>query len=111
MSRLLISGCEAVVTMDDAGTELSGGSILLEDGVIRWVGVGVAPAAAPVRRRRAGTSPAIARRDRLTGLSAPSAAERDGAVSIPDRNPSALPRRSARAESRIHRAGQEVPTE
>lgn len=46
MSRLLISGCEAVVTMDDAGTELSGGSILLEGGVIRWVGVGVPPAAA-----------------------------------------------------------------
>jgi cytosine/adenosine deaminase-related metal-dependent hydrolase len=46
MSRLLISGCEAVVTMDDAGTELAGGSILLEDGVIRWVGVGVPPAAA-----------------------------------------------------------------
>ena len=47
MSRLLISGCEAVVTMDDAGTELSGGSILVEDGVIRWVGTGSPPAGTP----------------------------------------------------------------
>jgi cytosine/adenosine deaminase-related metal-dependent hydrolase len=46
MSRLLISGCEVVVSMDDAGTELAGGSILVEDGVIRWVGAGVPPAAA-----------------------------------------------------------------
>lgn len=45
MSRLLISGCEAVVTMDDAGTEWAGGSILVEEGVIRWVGAGVPPAA------------------------------------------------------------------
>ncbi len=43
MSRLLISGCEAVVTMDDAGTELAGGSILIEDGAIRWVGTGAPP--------------------------------------------------------------------
>ena len=47
MSRLLISGCEAVVTMDDAGTELSGGSILVEDGVIAWVGTGSPPAGTP----------------------------------------------------------------
>jgi cytosine/adenosine deaminase-related metal-dependent hydrolase len=45
MSRLLISGCEAVVTMDDAGTEWAGGSVLVEDGVIRWVGSGLPPAA------------------------------------------------------------------
>ena len=45
MSRLLVSGCDVVVTMDDAGTELSGGSILVEDGVIRWVGAGSPPAA------------------------------------------------------------------
>lgn len=45
MSRLLISGCETVVTMDDAGTEWAGGSILVEEGVIRWVGAGVPPAA------------------------------------------------------------------
>lgn len=44
MSRLLISGCDAVVTMDDAGTELPGGSILVEDGVVSWVGAGSPPA-------------------------------------------------------------------
>jgi len=38
VSRLLIDGCEVVVTMDDAGTEIAGGSILLEDGAIAWVG-------------------------------------------------------------------------
>ena len=46
MSRLLVSGCESVVVMDDAGTELPGGSILIEDGVIRWVGAGLPPAEA-----------------------------------------------------------------
>jgi cytosine/adenosine deaminase-related metal-dependent hydrolase len=45
MSRLLISGCEAIVTMDDAGTEWAGGSILIEEGVIRWVDAGAPPAA------------------------------------------------------------------
>lgn len=43
MSRLLIEGCEIVVTMDDAGTEVSGGSILVEDGAIVWVGTGDPP--------------------------------------------------------------------
>src|SRR5438876_9135137 len=38
VSRLLIDGCEVVVTMDDAGTEIAGGSILLQDGAIEWVG-------------------------------------------------------------------------
>jgi len=38
VSRLLIDGCQVVVTMDDAGTEIAGGSILLEDGAIAWVG-------------------------------------------------------------------------
>jgi len=47
MSTLLVSGCEAVVTMDDAGTELPGGSILVEDGVVRWVGTGRPPAGTP----------------------------------------------------------------
>jgi cytosine/adenosine deaminase-related metal-dependent hydrolase len=47
MSTLLVSGCEAVVTMDDAGTELRGGSILAEDGVVRWVGVGRPPSGTP----------------------------------------------------------------
>jgi len=47
MSSLLVSGCDAVVTMDDAGTELPGGSILVEDGVVRWVGVGSPPGGTP----------------------------------------------------------------
>ncbi len=47
MSSLLVSGCEAVVTMDDAGTELPGGSILVEDGVVRWVGTGTPPGGTP----------------------------------------------------------------
>lgn len=44
MSRLLIEDCEVVVTMDDAGTEVAGGSILVEDGVVAWVGAGRPPA-------------------------------------------------------------------
>jgi cytosine/adenosine deaminase-related metal-dependent hydrolase len=43
VDRLLIQGCEVVVTMDDAGTEVSGGSVYAEDGVIRWVGQGDPP--------------------------------------------------------------------
>lgn len=38
MSKVLIDSCEVVVTMDDAGTEIAGGSILIEDGAIAWVG-------------------------------------------------------------------------
>ena len=45
MSRLVIDGCEVVVTMDDAGTEVAGGSILIEDGVVAWVGSGSPPGA------------------------------------------------------------------
>ncbi|MEW6059796.1 MAG: 8-oxoguanine deaminase [Actinomycetota bacterium] len=43
MSRLLIESCEVVATMDDAGTEIAGGSILVEDGRISWVGDGRPP--------------------------------------------------------------------
>lgn len=43
MSPILIEGCEVVVTMNDAGTEIVGGSILIEDGVITWVGSGTPP--------------------------------------------------------------------
>lgn len=43
MSRLLIEGCEIVATMDDGGTEIAGGSILVEDGRISWVGGGRPP--------------------------------------------------------------------
>jgi cytosine/adenosine deaminase-related metal-dependent hydrolase len=41
--RLLIRGCDVVVTMDDEGTEIPGGSILVEGGVISWVGTGDPP--------------------------------------------------------------------
>jgi cytosine/adenosine deaminase-related metal-dependent hydrolase len=44
MTDLLIDSCDVVATMDDAGTEISGGSILVEDGVIAWVGTGPPPA-------------------------------------------------------------------
>ncbi len=43
MSRVLIENCDVVVTMDDGGTEIPGGSLLLEDGVIAWVGSGAPP--------------------------------------------------------------------
>jgi cytosine/adenosine deaminase-related metal-dependent hydrolase len=49
VSRLLIDGCEVVVTMDDAGTEVPGGSILIEDGVVAWVGSGRPPTASDAR--------------------------------------------------------------
>ncbi len=44
MSRMLLSRCAAIATMDDAGTELAGGSILVEDGAIAWLGTGDPPA-------------------------------------------------------------------
>ena len=40
MSRLLVDACEIVATIDDGGTEIVGGSVLIEDGVIAWVGAG-----------------------------------------------------------------------
>lgn len=43
MSRVLIESCDVVATMDDAGTEIPGGSLLLEDGKIAWVGQGSPP--------------------------------------------------------------------
>ncbi len=46
MSAVLIRGCDVVVAMDDAGTELVGGSILIDDGSITWVGVGEPPSGA-----------------------------------------------------------------
>jgi len=44
VSGVLIDSCEVVATMDDAGTEIAGGSILMEDGQITWVGAGRPPA-------------------------------------------------------------------
>ncbi|MBI2237646.1 MAG: hypothetical protein HYU54_03860, partial [Actinobacteria bacterium] len=43
VTRLLIEACEVVVTMDDRGTEIPGGSILIDDGAIAWVGSGEPP--------------------------------------------------------------------
>ncbi|HEX6843547.1 MAG TPA: 8-oxoguanine deaminase [Actinomycetota bacterium] len=43
MSHVLVESCDVVVTMDDAGTEIAGGSVLLRDGVIAWVGSGAPP--------------------------------------------------------------------
>ena len=40
---ILLEGCRAVVTMDDAGTELADASILIDAGVIRWLGAGRPP--------------------------------------------------------------------
>ncbi|HEX6209017.1 MAG TPA: 8-oxoguanine deaminase [Actinomycetota bacterium] len=50
MTRLLVEGCEVLVTMDEAGTEIRGGSLLIEDGVIAWVGSGEPPEAKGARR-------------------------------------------------------------
>jgi cytosine/adenosine deaminase-related metal-dependent hydrolase len=41
--RIVIDSCDVLVTMDDAGTEIAGGSLLVEDGVIAWVGHGSVP--------------------------------------------------------------------
>ncbi len=45
MTKVFIEACEFVVTMDDDGTEIPGGSILIEDGQITWVGSGRPPEA------------------------------------------------------------------
>lgn len=42
-SVLLIADCDVVVTMDDAGTEIPGGSILIDGGTVAWVGRGAPP--------------------------------------------------------------------
>ncbi len=55
MTRLLIEACDVVVTMDDAGTEIAGGSILIDDGAISWVGGGAPPAEADERLDGRGT--------------------------------------------------------
>ncbi|MDR7543158.1 MAG: 8-oxoguanine deaminase [Armatimonadota bacterium] len=48
--KVLIASCERVVVMDDAGTEISGGSVLIDGGVIAWVGSGEPPGAADAAR-------------------------------------------------------------
>lgn len=44
---ILIDGCRVVATMDDAGSELDNASILIDGGVIRWVGRGRPPVNEP----------------------------------------------------------------
>ncbi len=57
MSDVLIGPCEVIATMDDAGTELPGGSVLVRDGEIAWVGTGEPPGwAHGVSRMRAGAA-------------------------------------------------------
>ena len=51
MDRLLIRSCDLVLTMDDAGTEVRDGSVLIEDGVISWVGIGSPPRPSDARVR------------------------------------------------------------
>ena len=43
MTRTLLAAAEVVATMDDAGTEIPGGSILLDGGAIAWAGAGAPP--------------------------------------------------------------------
>jgi cytosine/adenosine deaminase-related metal-dependent hydrolase len=50
VSKILIDTCEIVVAMDDAGTEIPGGSILLDGGEIAWVGPGRPPGAGDATR-------------------------------------------------------------
>lgn len=40
---ILIEACRAIATMDDAGTELSDASILIDGGQIQWIGQGRPP--------------------------------------------------------------------
>ncbi len=51
MDRILIRSCDIVLTMDDAGTEVRDGSVLIEDGVISWVGMGSPPRPSDARVR------------------------------------------------------------
>ena len=44
--RILVRNCDVVVTMDDAGSEQAGASILIANGLIGWVGSGDPPAPA-----------------------------------------------------------------
>ncbi len=50
MGQVLIESCEVVVTMDDRGSEIAGGSILVNDGVIAWAGSGAPPGAEGAER-------------------------------------------------------------
>lgn len=43
MGSVLIDSCDVILAMDDAGSELRHGSVLITDGVISWVGTGSPP--------------------------------------------------------------------
>ncbi len=47
---ILIESCTRIATMDDAGSELSDASILIDNGVITWVGTGAPPVSGKVQR-------------------------------------------------------------
>ena len=47
---ILIDSCERIALMDDRGTELSHASILIDQGVIAWVGTGTPPATGELER-------------------------------------------------------------
>ncbi|MDQ6882938.1 MAG: 8-oxoguanine deaminase [Candidatus Dormibacteraeota bacterium] len=47
---ILVESCSRIATMDDAGTEFSDGSILIDGGLITWIGTGKPPASGQVRR-------------------------------------------------------------
>lgn len=53
--RILIEACETVVTMDGAGAEIPGGSILIEGGVIGRIGTGIPHGPGTVRVDGRGT--------------------------------------------------------
>ncbi len=47
---ILIESCSRVALMDDAGTELSNASILIDKGTVTWVGTGTPPTTGEVER-------------------------------------------------------------
>jgi cytosine/adenosine deaminase-related metal-dependent hydrolase len=50
MTGILIDSCDVVVTMDDRRTEIPHASILVGDGVIKWIGHGTPPASEAAER-------------------------------------------------------------
>ena len=47
---ILLENCLAIAVMDDAGTELSNGSILIDGGTVAWAGTGAPPDQGQVER-------------------------------------------------------------
>jgi 8-oxoguanine deaminase len=50
MTGTLIDSCDVVATMDERRLEIPHASILIDDGVIRWIGQGSPPATGPLER-------------------------------------------------------------